>query len=97
MSTSVSHALRGMQEGLPVLSSKSRMDDFMIWASKPPVEGFMGLDLKTRRGRFGGLGLKIIGGRFDSLGLKTRCGKNNKRSTITYKPSLEIDVQVQFC
>ena len=38
-STSVSHALWGVQEGLPV------------WSSKPGVGGFAGLDLKTRRRR----------------------------------------------
>ena len=72
MSTSVSHALRGMHEGLPVWSSKPGMDDFMIWASKPPMEGFMGLDLKTRHGRFGGLGLKTINCRFDWSGPQNR-------------------------
>jgi hypothetical protein len=61
----VSHALQGMQEGLPVWSSKPGMDDLTIWASNPLVEGFVGLDLKTRRGRFSGLGIKTITCRCD--------------------------------
>ena len=57
-STSVSHVKRGVHKGLPIWSSKPRMDGLLVWDSKPAVDGLMGWASKPSEADLTGLSLK---------------------------------------